>query len=540
MKLTKETNIYRDHAIHDGVDDAAKVATNYLDYDQQTGLTLGYVGTSERAVITSDGMEIYDGLNDQIAQFKSVTRLGIEGEANLKLDYHSMQLQDTDGNTYVHISDLRDSTGYATVTDVFLGNGSTRSFDLTCNITGFSDIQSAKIDNVATSNYTVSLYAQPYSDTINFATAPADGSVIEVIYIGSSALWAYTFGTRNNSRGLGHGSFINGDSCVADGKYTHAEGRTCTASGIYSHAEGYSCKVNGEYSHAEGVSCIVNGKYSHAEGYSCKASGPESHAEGDTCEAKAISSHAEGYKCVTNGVYSHAEGDNCTTNNSSSHAEGRFCTTSGYGAHAEGYNCTVSAEYSHAEGSNCTASSNSSHAEGFNSEAKGGASHASGWNTIAATNYQQVFGQNNVETSTSGVNFIVGGGSSSSYRKNSLTLNTNGDMTIAGTLTQSSDKRLKHHRAYLSDQQDQVNEFINRLKPAWFEKDEQKHLGFYAQDVQQTDRWQCMVDNDTNGYLTLGYTEILAPLVAYCQNLEQKVETLEQRIERLEQLLNQQ
>lgn len=522
------------------LNDAKKVATNYLSYNNNDGITLGYVNTNEKINIDADGMELYDGSNNQIAQFKAVARLGLANKANLRLDYHSLQLQDTNGNTYVHLSDLRDNTGYASVTDVFVGNGSTRRFDLNCNLNAVSDIQSVKIDNVETSNYTVNLYAQPYSDTITFSTAPPDGSMVEVNYRGSSALWAYTFGTRNNSRGLGHGSFVNGNTCVADSKYSHAEGYTCIASGIYSHAEGYSSKATGEYAHTEGISCTASGKYSHAEGYTCIASGPGSHAEGDGCKAQAISAHAEGSNCTASGVCSHAEGNGCTVSYSGGHAEGDGCTVSGYCAHAEGHNCTATKDYSHAEGDNCTASGNSSHAEGMNCSAKGGASHASGWGVISATNYQQVFGQNNVETSTSGVNFIVGGGTTSSNRKNTLVLNTSGNMTIAGTLTQSSDKRLKHHRAYLSDQQDQVNEFINRLKPAWFEKDEQKHLGFYAQDVQQTDRWQCMVDNDTNGYLTLGYTELLAPLVAYCQNLEQKVESLEQRIERLEQLLNQQ
>ena len=444
------------------LNDAKKIATNYLSYNNNDGITLGYVNTNEKINIDADGMELYDGSNNQIAQFKAVTRLGLANKANLRLDYHSLQLQDTDNNTYVHLSDLRDETGYATISEDATGDGSRTYFYVKYQ---FSSVVSVTINGTATTAYV----ADGIHKLISFNTAPANGAAIVITYKVNIAMRAFTFGSRANNNNIGKNSFVNGELCQAEGNN--------------SHAEGYNCKAKGDNSYAGGNGCIANGAESYAYGHGCEVVASNAVAMGDNCKANGYRSIALGYASTADASYSYAFGSNCISKNSNSVTIGNRLS--------------------------------------------------------AKQNGQIVMGEYNVEA-TGTTMFIFGYGYSDASRKNILTMDTSGNMTISGTLTQSSDKRLKHHRAYLSDQQDQVNEFINRLKPAWFEKDEQKHLGFYAQDVQQTDRWQCMVDNDTNGYLTLGYTEILAPLVAYCQNLEQKVETLEQRIARLEQLLNQQ
>ncbi len=54
------------------------------------------------------------------------------------------------------------------------------------------------------------------------------------------------------------------------------------------------------------------------------------------------------------------------------------------------------------------------------------------------------------------------------------------------------------------------------------------HVGFYAQDVESADKWNCMF-GEMNGYKTLGYTELIAPLVAYCQHLEKRIKELEDK-----------
>lgn len=101
---------------------------------------------------------------------------------------------------------------------------------------------------------------------------------------------------------------------------------------------------------------------------------------------------------------------------------------------------------------------------------------------------------------------------------------TTGNLTITG-IYQSSDRRLKDHKEYLGEDAD---EFIRKLKPAYYVKDDASHLGFYAQDVEEADKWKSMV-GESNGYKTLNYTELIAPLVAYCQHLEKRIEELEKK-----------
>lgn len=118
---------------------------------------------------------------------------------------------------------------------------------------------------------------------------------------------------------------------------------------------------------------------------------------------------------------------------------------------------------------------------------------------------------------------LAGNGSSEAARSNAMVLYRDGDLTIAGGLTQASDRRLKEHIGYLGD--DAVG-FIRALKPVHFIKNGKHHTGFYAQDVETADVWHCMTA-EMNGFKTLGYTELIAPLVAYCQSLEERIEELE-------------
>lgn len=96
-----------------------------------------------------------------------------------------------------------------------------------------------------------------------------------------------------------------------------------------------------------------------------------------------------------------------------------------------------------------------------------------------------------------------------------------------GNIISSSDKRLKEHIKYLDN--DAVD-FCRNLKPALFIKDQSKHMGFYAQDVNVTNKWDAdIVSVDKNGYMGLNYTELIAPLVAYCQSLEKRIKELEEK-----------
>lgn len=137
--------------------------------------------------------------------------------------------------------------------------------------------------------------------------------------------------------------------------------------------------------------------------------------------------------------------------------------------------------------------------------------------------------------------FIVGGGDGTGSRANAMVVYNDGDTVISGTLTQSSDRRLKDHVAYL--EKDAVD-FIRKLKPALFslKSSGKRRLGFYAQDVREAEPTEWATDtvrengmsDEMRDMLTLDYTALIAPLVAYAQQLEKRIEQLESRLEEME------
>lgn len=95
-----------------------------------------------------------------------------------------------------------------------------------------------------------------------------------------------------------------------------------------------------------------------------------------------------------------------------------------------------------------------------------------------------------------------------------------------GTVIHSSDRRLKEHIDNLGVD---AEKFIRSLKPVRFTLKGEESTGFYAQDVESVDPWGCFVSEDKDGYKTLNYIGLIAPLVAYCQRLEERIAELEKK-----------
>ena len=267
--------------------------------------------------------------------------------------------------------------------------------------------------------------------------------------------------------------------------YTLGRRKANTVAGAMSVAEGYDTEASGAYSHSEGYGTSASGMFSHTEGYGSQSFGENSHSEGyQTMAAK----------------------DSC---------------------HSEGYQTQAYARYSHSEGCNAYAHGEAAHAEGYDTVASGMYSHAQNYGTIAAYQSQTAIGEYNVQDYNGDYVFIIGNGQSDGQRSNAVTVDWGGNFVSQGSYTQSSDRRLKEHIRYLGDE---ATDFIRALKPVHYLKNGNSEVGFYAQDVEEADKWKCMVKEDANGYKTLGYTEIIAPLVSYCQKLESRIEELEKKL----------
>lgn len=375
---------------------------------------------------------------------------------------------------------------------------------------------------------------------------------------------------------LGNYVTSEGYNTVSSGNSCHSEGAFTVSRGNNSHAEGFYAQALDNSAHAEGNHTVAQGKYSHAEGYYSESHGEGSHAEGNSTVTYGDYSHTEGSGTSAIGLYAHSEGSGSKTltvtingpisANATTYAVGAsesdrfsvgavlmakindesdFTSASAKVESKTSTTITVSETLnpdialtgnetlgiytidgvsfgidSHSEGLKTIASGDSSHAEGSGSIARGTGSHCEGHGTIAEGSYQHVFGQYNTSNSTDVE--IVGWGTSST-RKNIRTLDNNGNMTIAGTLSQNSDAKLKTVSGEVPDVSG-----IHAVRFRWNDvngqHDDDDHVGYIAQDVEKVAPF--MVKNDSNGYKTLDY---IALLCAKVEMLERKVKELEER-----------
>ena len=279
--------------------EAAKTATNYITadasgikihmqgndttYQRQTSTeTTWYVSGAKRSEVSADGLKVYigdEGEEVQVANFGATAQIGKSDESHMLLDYHSMRMEDSDGETYLYISDRRDTNGF--ITDTFVGDGSTKSFFLTANAMYRSTIPHY--------DYTVTVDGSQASGisktqmSVVFTTAPTNGAIVTVYYEPSEYdapfVKAYTFGVADPYATFGQMSVREGYQTSATNHYGHAEGNSTASRGMGSHAEGENTIAGGAGSHAEGESTVTGSIGAHAEGGYTEASGDYSHAQ---------------------------------------------------------------------------------------------------------------------------------------------------------------------------------------------------------------------------------------------------------------------
>ena len=292
-------------------------------------------------------------------------------------DYHSLQMIDKEGDTYFHISDLRDKNGR--INNEYMGDGATTTFPLFVEC--FYLYQVMVNDTVVYDYYTHQTSSCSYDDySFTFLTmTPNVDDVIKVSYLPRypSSAKAYTLGKTDTSE-----------------------------LGGYSLREGVGTEASGYCSHAEGADTIASGWYSHSEGGRNKASGVCSHAEGG------------GYRPSASSVQMLAN------------------NASGGGSHAEGYGTTASGDFSHAEGNLTTASGKGSHSGGFYTTASGDYSNANGTKTVANYENQFVIGAYNDNKSNNA--FEIGNSSSGGFRSNALEVDWQGNVVASGDITDGS------------------------------------------------------------------------------------------------------
>ena len=212
---------------------------------------------------------------------------------------------------------------------------------------------------------------------------------------------------------------------------------------------------------------------------------------------------------------------------------------------AIGNSTQTSDETSLAIGNNCSAgyhglsSSRNAIVVGFSSSALYDRSIIVGWNCEAKQNSGILIGDylrhdatlialGKYNSTTTPCYFAIGNGTADDARSDIFEIRTNGDAWVAGTLIQSSDKRLKDVGGELPDLSG-----IRAVKYRWKKKkagaDEHEHIGYLAQDVEEVAPY--LVQEDCSGYKTLDYIGLLCAKV---EMLEKTVANLTARIAELE------
>ena len=273
------------------------------------------------------------------------------------------------------------------------------------------------------------------------------------------------------------------------------------------------------------------GLRSVAFGDSPEASGRSSTAMGFSTEAIGNNSTAMGSSTIASGTEATAMGGDTEASGVTSTAMGEGSEASGDQSTAMGNGTTASGDQSTAMGDNATASGGESTAMGFNTEASGDFSTAMGNSTTAATANSLSIGNDNTANQTAdNTAFVVGNGGN----PDALVLDFDGNMTLAGGLTENSDRRLKTQIQPLGSG---VLGNLGEIEPVRFHfKDERTHpsgtqLGLIAQEVQA--QFPALVSEGASGYLSVSYSKFTAVLLKGLQEQQAQIQKQRQQIERL-------
>jgi len=152
--------------------------------------------------------------------------------------------------------------------------------------------------------------------------------------------------------------------------------------------------------------------------------------------------------------------------------------------------------------------------------------HSQGWGIIA-----RGFNENNSNDLAFGFWSSRTGG----WKQAPMVLKTNGDLTIAGSLSQSSDLNLKEKISNLSNSLEKILQ-LNGVNFEWKDdKTNQKNIGFIAQEVKKI--FPELVKGE-EGNMSVDYVSLVPVLVEAVQELNQKNQDLEARLNILEEKLD--
>ena len=351
----------------------------------------------------------------------------------------------------------------------------------------------------------------------------------------------YSFATGKNTRAIGDGS-------TAMGEVTEASGPGCTAMGRNTHASNYISTTMGHFT-------VASGYISTAMGYNTDATGDYSTAMGLGTKASGVRSTAMGSFTTASGVHSTAIGSNTTASGVRSTAMGTYTTASAYGSLSIGqYNDSIISSnktnwvatdpvFIIGNGLTDIARSNAltilkNGKTGINTAAPLAGLHIKGIaptfdshlrleSAGSNTDYMNMSYDGSTKFRNFGVNDEF------QFRNAASTINCrifdNGNMTIAGLLTQSSDERLKENIVRIPNALNkvmQLNGYQYNWKPE-LHKDSKQQIGLLAQNVETI--LPQLVATDAEGMKSIAYQNIVPVLIEAIKELKKEIDELKRQ-----------
>ncbi|MBK6667627.1 MAG: tail fiber domain-containing protein [Saprospiraceae bacterium] len=364
---------------------------------------------------------------------------------------------------------------------------------------------------------------------------------------GSRLMWypekaAFRVGwTENNSwdrDSIGRYSFASGYSTKAKGPYSTAMGYITDANGNASTAMGYLTDAIGAYSTAMGYGTDAIGVYSIAMGY-----GPD--ANGDASTAMGNSTNANGYSSTAMGIWTEANGYACTAigmyndpivtpQTTVTPTTPLFIIGNGNSSYGDRSNAMVVRKDGRV-GLGTNAPTNQLHL---------GAGE-SGWDkgirldqSSTANDYGVMLfdGHMKFRTFKNESDFVF----RNSANTTTATLYSTGNMTIAGTLTQNSDRRLKKDITPIKDAMDKLNH-LKAYHYYWNAEDNDPAMqtGLMAQDVEAN--MPELVKTNQEGYKSVNYIGLIPYVIDAVNQINKdnidQIKELKNEIDMLKQMI---
>ena len=232
--------------------------------------------------------------------------------------------------------------------------------------------------------------------------------------------------------------------------------------------------------------------------------------------------------------------NNTNPSNYNASAIGTETTASGWASTAMGAYSTASGLSSTAMGGNTTASGDHSTAMGRETTASGSRSTAMGRETTASDYASLVIGQFNSSGSsatsassfnTSNTAFVIGNGTASNAKSDAFKVMFNGDTTVGGDITISSDARLKSNIVSLGATLSKLLLIDGKS----YEKDGKQRIGVLAQEIQEV--FPELVIEDGNEMLAVNYQGLVPVLINALKEQDKIIKSQEARLTNIENLI---